>query len=454
MDQKTTLKIGLSGVRGIVGESFTPQLITSFASAFGTFCGPRRVVIGTDTRPSREMVTNAAIAGLLSVGCTPVKLGVTPVPSLQHHIRKLGAGGGICVMASDHPLEWSALKFFNSDGTGLRSNQFVQLTDLYHQGVYPRVPWHGISDIVKDDSATDSHFETVLNTVDVGKIRSRRFKVAIDCCNDSAFRAGPEFLKQLGCEVHELNTDADKPFPRDPEPAPSSLGALCATVRNAGADLGFALDADGDRLGLVDEQGFALDEDCTLALVLQHRLAITPSGVVVSVSTSSMVEEIAKGFGCSVFRTKVGEVYVLENMLETRSRFGSGGNGGVIDLAVNPCHDGFVAMAYLLEGLSKQATSLGTLRSRLPRRAIIKKVVPASPREIPPFLRLIQHLYKDQEMDLTDGVRVLWPDRWLLARGSKTEPVLRIVAEASTEADANDLVGSVTEYLRPLAKGS
>lgn len=449
MDKETTLRIGLSGVRGIVGESFTPQLITSFASAFGTFCGPRRVVIGTDTRPSREMVTNAAIAGLLSVGCTPVKLGITPVPALQHHIRKLGAGGGICVMAADRPVEWSTLKFFNSDGTGLRPNQFVQLTDLYHQGVYPRVTWHGISDIVEDDSATKSHLETVLRAVDVGKIRARRFKVAIDCCNDSAYLAGPEFLKRLGCEVYELSTDAKKPLPRDPEPTPESLGALCDKVRHTGADIGFALNADGDRLSLVDEQGFALDEDCTLALVLQHRLTSTPSSVVVSVSTSSMVDDIAKSFDCSVLRTKVGEVYVLEKMLESRSRLGSGGNGGVIDLAVNPCHDAFVAMAYILESLSKQATSLGTLRSRLPRRAIVKKMVPAAPRQIPPMLRLIQHLHRDQEMDLSDGVRVLWPDRWLLARGSKTEPVLRILAEASTEADANALVESVTEYLRP-----
>lgn len=454
MDEKTTLKIGLAGVRGIVGESFTPQLIASFASAFGTFCGPRKVVIGTDTRPSREMATNAAIAGLLSVGCTPVRLGITPVPSLQHHIRKVGAGGGICVMASDHPLEWSALKFFNSDGTGLRSNQFVQLVDLYHQGIYPRVQWHEISDIGSDDSATDGHMETILRAVEKERIRSRHFKVVIDCCNDSTYRAGPEFLRRLGCDVHELNTDANKPFPRDPEPTPDSLGGLRGKVRQLGADIGFALDADGDRIGLVDEQGIALDEDCTLALVLQHRLRVTPSSVVVSVATSSMVEDLAASLNCPVSRSRVGEVYVLERMLATRSRLGSGGNGGVIDLAVNPCHDGFVAMAYLLEAVAMQSDPLSSLHARLPRRTLVKRTVPAALREIPPFLRLIQHLHRDQEIDLTDGVRVVWPDRWLLARGSNTEPVLRIVAEAPNESDANALIAGIAEYLGPLGKGN
>ncbi|NWG11983.1 MAG: phosphoglucosamine mutase [Acidobacteria bacterium] len=449
MTHPLSLKIGITGVRGIAGQSLTPQLVTSFAAAFGTYCGSGPVIIGTDTRPSREMVTHAAIAGLLSVGCTPVSLGIVPLPVLQHHVRRTAAVGGICITASHNPLEWNALKFVGPDGMALRPNQFAELTDLYHQGVYPRVTAQRITNCQTDDSAIAAHRETVLTAVNEVAIRSRHFKAALDCCNGAASAAAPEFLRALGCEVVPIHTEPEKGFPRDPEPIAENIDELRRLVKEAGAEVGFALDADGDRLALVNERGEALGEDCTIALVADHALGRRGGPVVVSMSTSRLVEDAAARHNSVVYRTKVGEVHVLERMYALGSRVGGEGNGGVILPAINPCRDSFVGMAFVLEALAENRAKLSELRNRLPAYSMIKQKLGCRSRDVLPFLRLVRHLFRDEEMDLTDGVRVLWPDRWIHVRGSNTESVIRIIAEAPTEADARQLVQRVMEYLRP-----
>jgi len=449
MGKPLSLKIAVSGVRGIVGESLTPQLVTSFAAAFGTYSGAGVVAIGTDTRPSREMVTQAAIAGLLSVGCQPVCLGIVPAPSLQHALRRLGAVGGICITASHNPAEWNALKFYGADGIVLRPNQFAELTDLYHQGVYPRVGALEIAEVREDSSAIAGHREKVLESIDGDAIRRRRFRVAADCCNGAAWRATPAFLEALGCEVVAIHDDPEAPFPRDPEPTPENLGALCRTVREARCDLGFAQDADADRLTIVDERGEAMVEDCTLAIAVRHVLGRSPGPVVASVSTSGMVADIAREKGCEVHPAKVGEVNVVERMLETGARIGGEGNGGVVALDVNPCRDSFVAMGLVLEALAAEGGTIGELRGRLPRYAMVKEKIPCRARDVAPSIRLVARLHRDRPHDRTDGLKVLWPDRWLHVRGSTTEPVLRITSEAPTDDEARSLVLGVLEFLRP-----
>ena len=186
MQETLSLKIGVSGVRGIVGQSLTPQLVTSFAAAFGTHCGGGRILIGTDTRPSREMIEQAVVAGLLSIGCTPVLTGIVPVPTLQLHTREVRAAGGICITASHNPIEWNALKFLGADGIVLRPNQFAELLDLYHQGVYPRVGTKDIQETRTDSSAATKHREAVLSSVDTERIRARQCRVVVDCCNGRA----------------------------------------------------------------------------------------------------------------------------------------------------------------------------------------------------------------------------------------------------------------------------
>lgn len=448
--KQLTLKIGVSGVRGIAGVSLTPQIVASFAAAFGTFCGRGLVVVGTDTRPSRAMVTPAVVSGLMSVGCTPVTIGIVPVPTLQHHVRQTQAVGGICVTASHNPMEWNALKFCGADGITLRSTQFDELLDLYHQGVYSRVSSKDIPAAIKETKAPQSHFKSVLSALDVEVIRQRRFRVVVDCCNGAGSIMTPRFLRSLGCEVHEIHTRICDPFPRNPEPIRRHLSDLCAEVQRTNSDIGFAQDADADRLALVDNRGQSLGEDCTLALAVDHYLERAGGPVVVSASTSRMVEEVALARNTEVYRTRVGEVNVVQRMLEVDSPIGGEGNGGVILSSVNPCRDSFVGMGLVLESLARTSLPLRDLRAALPQYHIIKEKVPCNLREAARLLRLVKHLYRDQHLDLTDGVKVDFPDKWLQVRSSSTEPILRVIAEARTVREAQELIDSVMEYLRPV----
>jgi len=451
MRKPLTLKIGISGVRGIVGDSLTPQLVASFAGAFGTYCGAGPILVGTDSRPSREMVKQAVIAGLLSAGCTPIDVGIVPVPALQNHVREAKAFGGICVTASHNPIQWNALKFFGPDGIILRPNQAAELVDLYHQGEYTRVPAAEMRDVQADVDTIRLHHEAVLATVDVAAIRARKFKVAVDCCNGAASLATPAFLRALGCEVIELYTDPDQPFPRNPEPIPENLGELCRVTREGKADLGFAQDADADRLAIVDEHGAPLGEECTLPLVIRHLLKHNPEArekpVIVNISTSRMVDDVAAEFGAPLIYTRVGEVNVVEAMLAKGAIIGGEGNGGVIAPRVNPCRDSFVGMALVLEALAKEGGSLSAMRAKIPDYAIVKTRVECPTRQVAPALRALREAYRGEEIDTIDGIKIIRPDRWAQARGSNTEPIIRITVEAPTEVDARALAGEVVECL-------
>ena len=255
----------------------------------------------------------------------------------------------------------------------------------------------------------------------------------------------------MGCEVFEIYTNPDEPFPHSPEPLPENIGRLCGLVRETGADLGFAQDADADRLAVVNERGEPLGEDCTVALAVRHWLQRKPGPVVVNMSTSRMVDEVAAQFGSPVYRTRVGEIHVVEKMIECGAEIGGEGNGGVIVRGINPCRDSFVGMALLLEALAQAGTSMSELRARIPFYAIAREKLLCQARDIAPSLRLLQGVYRNETLDLTDGVKVIWPDRWLHARSSTTEPIIRLIAEAPTEIVAHALLMEAMECLCPTA---
>jgi phosphomannomutase len=442
-------KIGVSGVRGIVGESLTPQLVASFAAAFGNYSGAGHILIGTDSRPSREMVKQAVIAGLLSVGCTPVDAGIVPLPALKLHVGQAGAFGGIYISAGHNTMEWNALKFIGPDGIVLRPNQSAELTDLYHQGVYSRVGAQDIAEVHYEDTTLARHREAILRAVNADVIRARNFKVAIDCCNGTASQAAPALLRTLGCDVFELNTSMGPSFPRSSEPWPEYTEELCRMVKESGADIGFAQDEDADRLAVVSELGEPLGEECTIALAVDHWLDRRRGPVVVSMATSRMVDDIAAKHGVAVHRTPAGEVHVVDRMLECGAEIGGEGNGGVILRAVHPCRDSFAGMALLLEALAENRSRVSETRARIPKYAMVCDALLCPARDIAPLLRLLRGFYQSEKMDFTDGVKVLWPDRWLHARPSNTEPVIRLVAEAPTEAAAHALLVEALECLSP-----
>jgi phosphomannomutase len=448
MPQRLTLKIGLPGVRGVVGESLTPQLVTGFAAAFGTYCGAGPILVGTDARPSGEMVKEAAIAGLLSVGCTPVDAGVVPVPALMLHVREAGAFGGLSVGGSHGSLEWSTLRFIGAGGLAFRAHQAAELTDLYHQGVYPRVRAADMAEVRADPTSGDRHLRAVARAVDVERIRARGLRVAVDPRGRTASGPTLRLLEALGCDVVPVDPGGEA-CPANPEPDAASLAALGDLVRRSHADVGFAQDSDADRLVVVDEEGGSLGPDATVALVVQRWLERRAGPVVVSVSTSRVVDDVAAGFGRPVHRSPVGEAHVVEAMQEHGAEVGGEGDGGVIVLPVNPCRDSFVAMALVLEAMAVSGLSVGELRARVPRYAVVRERLLCPARDIAPSLRLIRGLFPGERVDLTDGVKVTWPDRWLLARASAADPVVRLEAEAPTEDAARALVNRVLEALSP-----
>ena len=451
MPQRLSLKIGLPGVRGVIGESLTPQLVTGFAAAFGTYCGAGPILVGTDARPSGEMIKEAAIAGLLSVGCTPVDAGVVPVPSLMLHVRETGALGGLSVGGSHGSLEWSTLRFVGLGGLALRANQAAELTDLYHQGVYPRVRALDMAEVRTDATSCDRHLRALTRAVDVDRIRARKLRVAVDPRGRTASSPTLRLLEALGCSVIPVDAGGGEAFPANPEPDEASLAVLGELVRRSGADVGFAQDSDADRLVVVDEQGTSLGPDATVALVVQRWLERRAGPVVVSVSTSRMVDDVAARFERPVHRSPVGEAHVVAAMKEHGAEVGGEGDGGAIVVPVNPCRDSFVAMALVLESMAVSGRSVGALRAQVPRYSMVRERLLCPARDIAPSLQLIRSLLPGERVDLTDGVKVTWPDRWLLARSSATDPVIRLEAEAPSEAEARSLVNRVLEALSPVA---
>jgi len=451
MSKQLALKISISGVRGVVGNALTPQLVTSFAAAFGTYAGAGPIVVGTDSRPSRDMVKHAVFAGLLSVGCAPVDVGILPVPSLQLHLRETGAFGGVCLTASHNPIEWNALKFFGADGILLRPHEAAELTDLYHQGAYPRVDGMSVEPIRTDDTAIERHRSAVLAALDTGAIRAAHIHVAVDCCNGAASHATPEFLRALGCRVTAIHTDPNRPFPHDPEPIPEHMGDLTRAVRECGADIGFIQDADADRLAIADSDGRPLGEELTLALAVRQVTSVRPGPVVVNVSTSRMIDDICAETGSTLYRTRVGEVNVVERMLEVGAEIGGEGNGGVIAPQINPCRDSFVAMGRVLEAMAVTGRSIHELRGAIPSYAMLKTRIATRPRDVPVALRRLREAFADGRLDEIDGVKILWSDRWLQARASNTEPIIRLIAEAPTERDARDMIQRAQSALEAAA---
>jgi phosphomannomutase len=446
-----TLKISISGVRGVVGDSLTPDLLARFSQAFGTYIGSGRVVVGRDTRTSGEMVRQAVVSGLLSSGCRIVDAGVCPTPTVQLLVRKLRAAGGIAITASHNPPEWNALKFVGSDALFLSGARGRELLDIYHQGEYTKARSQRIRTVEALTDALDQHLAAVLEAVGPLPAGGRRLKVVLDACNGAGAIVGPRLLEALGAEVVGIHTTPDGRFPRPAEPTPENLKALCAAVREHGADIGFAQDMDADRLAIVSERGEPIGEERTLVLAVEHVLGRTPGPVVANLSTTHALERVAARYGCAVYRTPVGEANVTEGMLRHRAVIGGEGNGGVIYPRINFARDSLVGMGLVLHRLAESGRTVSALVAALPRLEIVKIQFPFPSQRLGEMFRKARREFADHPMDLRDGVKVTLADAWFLLRGSNTEPVMRVVAEAATEDAARALAlrirGRVEEWL-------
>lgn len=444
-----SLKIGISGVRGLVGETFTPELAVGFAQAFGTYLDSGRILVCRDARSSGPMVRSAVLSGLLAAGCEVVDLGVCPTPSLQLAVRWLEADGGISITAGHNPEPWNALKFVRGDGLYLNALQADELLDIFHQGEFAKAGWERIRSAVEERDAITHHLETLSRAFDVEAIKARRLTVAVDCCNSSCSYLSPRWLEALGCEVLAVNDDPAAPFPHAPEPTRRTMAQLRAVVKAGRANVGFAHDADGERLGIVTEEGEILGEEATLPLCAEIQLSRESGAVVTNVSTSAAVERVAARYGASVVRTPVGQAFISEAMSENRAVLGGEGSGGVIVPRVQLTHDSAAAVGLILEHMAQTGARVSELAATLPRLSMLKHYVEVEPNRI---YSVLQRVYEELErermpFDQTDGIKVQRPDGWVHVRVSNTESKIRVIAESDTESRAQELLDWARDLL-------
>jgi phosphomannomutase len=452
MKDKLTLKISISGVRGVVGDSLTPQVAGRFAAAFGTYIGPGKVVVGRDARPSGEMLENAVFAGLIAVGCQPVDIGICPIPSVLLLTKDLRARGGVVVTASHNPKEWNGLKFLSGRGLYLTTSEVEEFLDIYHQGEFSLVRADRQRPVIEEARPTRHHLARLLACLDAGLIQKRKFKVAADCSNGAGSVLLPEFLAALGCEVTLLNATPDGTFARQPEPVPENLGELCRCVREVKADVGFAQDADADRLAVIDERGEALGEDITLALAVKYVLGRTPGPVAVNLSASRAIDELAGKAGVPVFRTKIGESNVIEEMLARGAVIGGEGNGGVIWPKVHPCRDSFAAAGLVLEDMARSGKTVSWLKREIPAYVMIKDKMAGNPEQAHRVLGLLKRAHEAEEISTLDGLKIQFGNSSVHIRPSNTEPIIRIQAEAKSRKTAEAVLRRFKRELSALLK--
>ncbi len=447
------LKISVAGVRGIVGETLSPRLLVDFGAAFGTYLEGGRVLMSRDTRRSGPMVSASVRAGLMSAGCQVVELGLCPTAALQLAVKESPAAGGIAVTAGHNDLRWNALKFIREDGIFLNPRQSEELLDLYHLGQFRSAAWDELRPLESDLEAGERHLQAVLAQVDRERIAARGLTVAVDCANGACSTFSPRLLEELGCRVVAINTEPDQPFPHAPEPPPANLSQLRALVQAAGADVGFAHDADGDRLGVVCENGDLPGEETTVELCAEMILRRgDPGPVVTNLSTTLGLEDIARRHGRELHRTGIGQAFITEAALNYGAAIAGEGSGGIVFPRLNFAHDGLAAMAHVLDLQAQLEKPLSQfVREELPHYVIRKAQVPCPTERAYTVLEELREAAAPAwvtERNLEDGLLLRGAEQWVHVRVSQTEPMIRVIAEAREAEQAEALTQEYTTKVR------
>ena len=441
------LMVSASGVRGIVGQTLTPDVVLRVAGAHASFLDPGPVVVGRDTRPSGIWVSRLTQAALMASGHDVIDVGIAPTPTILFAIRHHGAAGGIAITASHNPAPWNALKLFGPGGTFLAPAQSEEVARRARQGRASWVAHQEVGLIREDPGAIQRHRDAILALpgLDVARVRARRFRVVVDATNGAGSIATPALLEALGCDVERLYCEPDGRFPRVAEPLPEHLGALGDRVRATGAALGLANDPDADRLAIVDERGEPIGEERTLQIAVDWALVHGPGPVAVNASTSIGVEIIARRYGAPVHRTKIGEAHVAQKLLEVGGVIGGEGNGGVIYPALHATRDALLAAAITMDWLAAQERPLSARVAELPPVTMVKRKLDVKIEDPGALQEALARAFPDGERNVLDGEKYLWEDCWVQVRASGTEPIVRILAEARTRERAESLADRAGE---------
>ncbi len=433
--------ISISGIRGVLGESLLPENIIKYTSAFALFTGNKRIVIGRDGRIHGDLIEKIIESVLLMNGCEVINLGIVPTPTISLAVETMKAQGGIAITASHNPQEWNGMKFINSKGIFLNDEENAQFLSNVEKESKTIFGWNKIKQVEYYPDFYKYHINRVLNikSVDIAKIKKRKFKVLVDCVNSSGSIIVPELLKKLGCIVVKLDCEGSGIFKRRPEPVPENLKRAMAAVKKNKADLGIIVDPDADRLVLITEQGKPFIEENTIVTFIKHILKHAPKKnriAVVNLSTTRAADDVVKELGGKIYKSPVGEINVIGKMKQCGAIAGGEGSGGVILPEVHYGRDSLVGIAVILSELAEFKGTVSEYKKSLPQYFITKnkievKIVPADE-----ILDFIKTKFAGYPITEEDGLRIDFEDSWMNFRKSNTEPIIRIISEAKTKAKA------------------
>ncbi len=442
--------MSVSGIRGKIGESLFAELYLTMAYLQTRSSGGGKILVGRDTRPTGAALARAAFRGIRLGGGVPVDIGIAPTPTACFAVKHFQASGGIIITASHNPLPYNGYKMVHRTG---RLFNAQECDELYHEHAAHEYPSWDTLDTVDDSpsetlDAAPAHIERILAAVDIETIRSAGIKIAVDSINGAAATVFPHLLKRLRVEWKGVHNGLDGDFVHNPEPRPENLADLASLLRSE-KDFwaGFAFDPDADRCALMGESGQPISEEMTLALALQTVLSRRPSPVATNLSTSMVIDDVAKEFGVEVIRTKIGEANVVEAMLRHGCLVGGEGNGGVIYPRVSTVRDGPTALALILELMAKSRKKITAVTSRWREYPIVKQKIPFGTADPARVIERLAKAFAGETVDMQDGLKVIRDYGWVHVRPSNTEPILRCYAEAQTKEQAQELAQSITSRM-------
>ncbi|MDF1843197.1 MAG: phosphoglucosamine mutase [Rubripirellula sp.] len=444
------LIISVSGLRGIIGTTLTPVIAGKFVAAFSKQLPSGPILIGRDGRSSGPMLKQAIIASLTASGRDCVDMDVAATPTVGVLVRKRGAAGAVQISASHNPPPYNGIKLFGGAGRVLDAKTGSAIRDAYFANESDWAPFDQLGTATVEADPHAAHLEAVLATVDVDAIRKAAPRVLLDSNHGAGSILGKRLLESLGCEAIVVGDQPDGNFAHVPEPTAENLTGIATKVREHGCAVGFCQDPDADRLALVDGDGRYIGEEFTLALCVKRAMAseATRGPIVINGATSGMSERLAAEYEVPAYRSAVGEANVADMMIAKQATYGGEGNGGPIDPRVGYVRDSFVGMAQVLELMVSSGQSLAELANGLPQLHIHKTKASVAAEQLPSLFEALTEKFPEANAQTGDGLRLAWDDKWLLVRGSNTEPIVRLIAEAETEAEATALCDSAAALIK------
>ena len=461
-----TLIKSISGIRGTIGGSagqgLNPLDIVKFTSAYATLIrktttvNSNKIVVGRDARISGEMVKNVVCGTLMGMGFDVVNIGLASTPTTELAVTMEGACGGIILTASHNPKQWNALKLLNEKGEFLNAEEGNEVLRIAEAEAFEYADIDHLGSYREDNTYNEKHIDSVLalKLVDVEAIRKANFKVAIDCVNSVGGVVLPQLLERLGVtKVEKLYCEPTGHFQHNPEPLEKNLGDIMGLMAKGGYDVAFVVDPDVDRLAMICEDGTMYGEEYTLVTVADYVLKHTPGNTVSNLSSTRALRDVTRQYGCTYNAAAVGEVNVVTKMKETGAVIGGEGNGGVIYPESHYGRDALVGIALFLSHLAHEGKKVSELRASYPPYFIAKNRIDLTPEtDVDAILAKVKELYKDEEINDIDGVKIDFPDKWVHLRKSNTEPIILVYSAASTMEAADEIGQKVMDVVYSLAK--